>query len=191
MGCTWAAFPATVIKSGTHGGAKARRKVSDAPVGVLTSLSFVKTRSPSAERHQYVPLMVTLAVVWAVVKKHWRLVLATFGVVFAAIAGALLFNRAKSGFADQLKAINDAHATELKQITDARAQEEAQHQLNEKQLQTALDAVQKQYDAAQKQLDDTKKAEVAQLVKQYGDDPNALAQKLSEATGFSVIPPTQ
>ncbi len=133
--------------------------------------------------------MATLAIVWAWIKKHWRLVLAGIGSFFAFIAGAFLFKKQQTSYADQIKAINDAHALELQQINAARAQEEVQHQADLKKLNDTLAVVQAQYDAAQKQLDDQKKAEVAALVKQYGNDPNALAQKLSESTGFKIILP--
>lgn len=131
--------------------------------------------------------MVALQVFWSYVKKYWGIL----AIVLGAIIGFLFFRRQSSNTADMIKQLNDAHALELKQINDARAAEEAQHQANENQLNAALAAVQKEYDAAQKQLDDTKKAEVAQLVKDYGNQPDVLAQKLSDTTGFKIILPTQ
>lgn len=130
--------------------------------------------------------MTALLTFWAYVKKYWSYV----ALVLAVIFGYLLFRREQVDFADQLKKIQDAHDEELKKIQDARAQEEKQHEENEKKLQSALDAVQKQYDDAKKDLDAKKKKEIEDLVKQYGNDPTALAQKLSEATGFTIVLPS-
>ncbi len=133
----------------------------------------------------------TLTIIWAWIKKHWRLLLAIVGTMFSVIGGLFLFKRQTTNVGDQIKAINDAHAEELKKINDARTQEQAQHVANEKKLNDTLAAVQAQYDASQKQLDDQKKAEVAQLVKKYGDKPDELAKQLAAATGFVVIMPEQ
>jgi uncharacterized membrane-anchored protein YhcB (DUF1043 family) len=124
---------------------------------------------------------------WAWLKKYWGIV----ALVVGAIIGAFMFRKQETSFADQMKKIQDAHAAEMKQINDARLEEERQHAANEKQLQVALVAVQVQYDAAMKDLDAKKKAQVADIVKQYGDDPVALAKKLSEATGFTIVLPSQ
>lgn len=128
-----------------------------------------------------------LKIAWTYIKKYWSYAALALAVVF----GFLLFNKEKVDFSEQLKQIQDAHDAELKQIQAARAQEEQQHDANVKQLQDSLDAVQQHYDLAKKDLDDKKKQEIVDLVKQYGDDPTALAQKLSAATGFVIVLPSQ
>lgn len=123
--------------------------------------------------------------IFAYVKKYWSLA----ALVVGTIVGVLLLRREQVGFADNLKKLQDAHDEEIKRIQAAREQEQREHEANLKKLQDALDAVQKHYDDAKKDLDDKKKREITDLVKQYGDDPDALAQKLSEATGFVIILP--
>ena len=129
--------------------------------------------------------MTALATVWAYVKKYWSLAALVVGV----IAAVFVFRKREISFADEFKKINDVHNEELKKIQDARDEEKRQHAENERKLQEALDAVQKHYDDAKKDLDSKKKKEVEDLVKQYKDDPDTLAKKLSEATGFTVILP--
>lgn len=131
--------------------------------------------------------MAALATFWAYVKKYWGILVLVLG----AILGIFLFRRQQSSFGDQLQKINDAHAVELKQINDAMTQEQKQHDADEAKLQATMASIQTQFDAAQKQLDDDKKAQVTALVKQYSNDPDTLAQKLSDATGFKVILPQQ
>lgn len=127
-----------------------------------------------------------LATIWAYVKKYWGIA----ALIIGAIVAFFVFKRQDVSFADQLKKIQDAHDVELKQIQDARAEEQRQHVANEQKLQDTLAVVQKHYDEAQRDLDDKKKREIEQIVKDYGDDPLALAKKLSEATGMTVILPT-
>ena len=130
--------------------------------------------------------MTWLSTVLSYVKKYWGIA----ALVVGAIVAFFLFKKQDTSFSDRLKQIQDAHDVELKQIQDARDEEEREHQANEKRLKDTLDAVQQQYDAAQKDLDDKKRQEVEDLVRQYGDDPDALAKKLSEATGFTVVLPS-
>jgi len=130
--------------------------------------------------------MSALATVWVYIKKYWGIAVLVIGTV----AGFFLFRKEQSGFADNLKKIQEAHDEEIKKIQEARAEEQRQHEANVKKLQDTLVAVQKHYDDAKEALDDKKKKEIADLVKQYGDKPDVLAQKLSEATGFVIILPT-
>ena len=49
--------------------------------------------------------------------------------------------------------------------------------------------VQKQYEQNKKSLDDKKKEEIKTILRDHQDDPEGLAKKLSEITGFKVIMP--
>lgn len=124
--------------------------------------------------------------IWAYVKKYWSVA----ALVIATIAGYFFFHKEQVNFSDQLKKIQDIHDEELKKIQDARDQEAKEHLANEQQLKDALDAVQKHYDEAKQDLDVKKKKEVETLVTQYKDQPDVLAQKLSDATGFRIILPS-
>lgn len=126
-----------------------------------------------------------MPIVLAYLKKYWQLILLVLGTVVA----IFLFRQRNVSFADDYKKIQDAHQKELDDIQKARDQERTQLEANEAKLQAQLDAIQKQYVEQQKQLDDKKKAEIAQIIKDHGDDPDALAQQLSQATGFTVVLP--
>lgn len=129
--------------------------------------------------------MTALATVWAYVKKYWSLALLVVG----GIAAFFVFRRREISFADEYKKIKDAHDEELKRIQDARAEEKRQREENRRKLEAALVAVQQQYAEAKKDLDAKKKAQIEGLVKKYKDDPDELAKRLSEATGFTIILP--
>lgn len=129
--------------------------------------------------------LVVLSSVWDFVKKHWQPIV----IVILLIVCFIAFHHQSTSHADELKQVQNIHSQELDKIAVARAQEEQQHALNVKQLQDNLDEAQRQYDTAKRDLDSSKKAQAAAIVKQYGNDPVALAQKLSEVTGFRVVTP--
>lgn len=122
---------------------------------------------------------------WSWLKKYWQLILLIVGAIIAAI----FFAGREVSFADDYKRIKEVHDEELKQIEEARAEERRKNAENAARLQKALAAVQKEYDSQREQLDNKKKKEIKKIVDEYGDDPVALAQRLSEATGFTVILP--
>lgn len=114
---------------------------------------------------------------------NWKII-ALCGLV---IVGYLLFRKREQGFAEKLKEIQDIHRQELKEIDKVRAEEKALYEANERRLRQALETVQLEYEKAKQELSNAKKKEVTKIVKDIGNDPMALAQKLSEATGFKIV----
>jgi Tfp pilus assembly protein PilO len=123
--------------------------------------------------------------IWVFVKTYWKYIVLVLIIIAAVIFGS----KQRIDWMSKLKEIQDAHDAEIKAIEEARAEERRRNEENLKRLQDALEAVQKKYDEQKKQLDSKKKAEVEQIVKEYGDNPEELAKKLSEATGFQIIMP--
>jgi Skp family chaperone for outer membrane proteins len=121
------------------------------------------------------------------VKKYWQLA----ALIVGTIVGFFLLQRRENAFVEDFKKVQQTHAEELKKIQEARDEERAKLVENQKKLESALVEIQKKYDAAELQFDDKKKAEVEQIVKEHGNDPIVLAQKLSESTGFRVILPEE
>lgn len=123
---------------------------------------------------------------WAWVKKYWKIL----ALVLGAIVGFVLFRGQNISFAEDFKKIKDSHEEELRQIEAARAEERRRHEENAAKLERALKTVQEEYDKQRKELDSKKKKEIKKIVEEAGDDPEELARRLSEATGFTVILPT-
>lgn len=130
-------------------------------------------------------MLTALKKAWVFVKTYWKYIVLVFLVIALVIFGA----RQKIDLAAKLREIQDAHDEELKQIEAARIEERRKNEENVKRLQAALEAVQQKYDEQRKQLDAKKKTEVETIVKKYGDNPEELAKKLSEVTGFQIILP--
>lgn len=129
--------------------------------------------------------MATLTIVWTYVKRYWSIAVLIVGGVVA----FFVLRRRETSFIDEYERITATHEAELKRIADARAEEQRAHEANVLRMQKTLDAIQKRYDEAQETLDSRKKREVESIVKRYSSDPDVLASKLAEATGFKIIMP--
>lgn len=130
-------------------------------------------------------MLTSLKVAFSYVKKYWW--------IAAAIVGFVLFKRWMDQSGDIAKTLEDiqkAHDEELKSIKDADAARSKATQDNIQKMQDRLDAVEKQYEAAQQQLDDSKREQIKQILATDSNDPDALSQKLSDATGFKIILPS-
>jgi TolA-binding protein len=123
--------------------------------------------------------------VWAFCKKYWW--------VFTAIVGFILYKLVfKSDIVDiseTLNAIQQKHDEELKAIKEADETRRKAYEENGRKLQERLVEIERQYAEAQLQLDVKKRTELEKILQESHDDPEELAQKLSDATGFKVILP--
>ena len=122
---------------------------------------------------------------WVFLKQYWKYIF----VGVASLAGILLFRNNRVNFLDQIDAIKRAHEEELRKIEAAREEERRKNKEALEKLQRRLEDVKRQYDEAKIELDRKKKKEIEDLMSKFGDDPQVLAEKLSEATGFKVILP--
>ena len=122
---------------------------------------------------------------WAFVKQYWGYI----AVFIAAVATFLLFRREKIVLFEELQAVRRSYEDELKKINEVRATERKKNEEALAVLQQRLLVIQNQYEDAKIELGKKKKKEIEDLMKKYSSDPKALAEKLSEATGFKVILP--
>lgn len=119
------------------------------------------------------------------IKKYWHI----FLIIGGALAAFIFLRKRDTSFIDELRKVQESHDEEIKQINLVREEERRQHAENLRRRDEALAVVQKQYDENMQQLDSKKKKEIEKLVKEHGNDPEALAKQLSELTGFTVILP--
>jgi len=125
-------------------------------------------------------------------QKFWIFLKKNSGYI-AAVLGALLaytlFQRKNASLIDQLRVVRETHEEQLKKIEAARKEEREKNIKELELLKKRLEHVQQQYEDAKKDLDKKKKSEIENIIKKHSSDPSALAQKLSEATGFQIILP--
>lgn len=118
-------------------------------------------------------------------KKYWSHLL----LVVVLVASTLVLRSQKNEFVNDMQKVQEAHVVEIQKIQDARVEERKLLEANVKKLEQTLSIVQQQYDSAKKDLDAKKKKEVEEIIELYKDDPETLAKKLSESTGFQIILP--
>ncbi len=127
----------------------------------------------------------SLKLAWAWLKKYaW--------ILFAVLAGVLaiiLLRRSPTDLADQIDAINKRHEEEIKKIRDAEEQRNQEREENQKRLEDTLKHLDERYKRAIADLDVQKRTEVERILKEHGDDPNALAEELATVLGLQVQKP--
>lgn len=131
--------------------------------------------------------MITLKIVWAGIKKHWKILLLVIGGIF----GVIFLTSRKTSLVEDLNKVRDAHEREVQEIEAARAEEVKRNQENKEKLDATLKHVEEQYKQEKIDLDAQKKKEIENIVKEHGDDPVALAKVLSDATGLKIILPEE
>ena len=125
----------------------------------------------------------SLQVAWTYIKKYaW--------IVFAVAAGILmmvLLQKSPTDMADQISEINKRHAEEVARIRAAEEARLKEHQDNQKRLEDALKVLDSRYRDAIAHLDSAKQVEVDRILKEHGNDPDALAAELAAVLGLQVV----
>jgi hypothetical protein len=118
-------------------------------------------------------------------KNSWGYLVAGIGVVF----GLAFFRKKVDHYENIVQKLQDSHQKELDEIKKAREEERKKYEENERKYQERMAAIEKEYETAKKELDEKKRKEVEDIVKKYGNQPDKLAQRLAEVTGFKIIMP--
>lgn len=118
-------------------------------------------------------------------KKSWGYLVAGLGVVF----GVMLFRKKVDHYENIVQKLQDSHQKQLDEIEAARKEERKKHEENERKYQERMALIEKEYEAAKAELDEKKRKEIEGIVKKYGDQPDKLAQRLADVTGFKIIMP--
>lgn len=126
-----------------------------------------------------------LRVAWAFTKKYaW-----VFFAVAAGVLAIILFRRSPTDLADQLNEINRRHEEEIRRIREAEEKRLHEREENQRRLEETLKQLDDRYKKAISDLDAQKRTEVDRILRDHGDDPNALAEELAKALGLQVQKP--
>jgi hypothetical protein len=124
-------------------------------------------------------------------KKSWGTIAAIAAGV-AALIGFFLVRKSEETTASvPFKDIQDSHTKEIEEVKQTVAVETKQLAENEAKHDVIVAQIEAQHVEAKKTFDEKKKAEVKQIVKDYANKPEELANKLAEVTGFKVILPEE
>lgn len=123
-------------------------------------------------------------------KKFWGYFALGFG---ASAAIFLFFHFSKKN--DDLFALitnmQNSHAEEIKQIYQFREEEKKQLEDIQKKYDKKIADLEEEYKKSISELEEKKKETAKKIVKDFGDKPNELAERLSQSTGFKVVLPEE
>lgn len=120
-------------------------------------------------------------------KTNWIVLLLAAVCIF----GYFQFKKSVTTNVEQLHKLQSIHESELKKINEAHDEERKAHEANIASLQQDLMTAQKQYSDAIAALEVNKQKKIDKLIGDLGDNPVALAKKISEVTGFKLIIATE
>lgn len=126
-----------------------------------------------------------LKIAYEYVKKYAWL----FFAVIAGILAIIVFRRTPTDLADQIDAINKRHEEEVRKIREAEELRFREREENQKRLEDTLKLLDDRYKRAIADLNVQKRAEIDRILKDHGDDPDALAAELAEVLGLQVQKP--
>lgn len=135
------------------------------------------------------PVVFWLQKIWLFVRKYWYV----FTIIASCMLALILLRDTNvvTKLFDLLDNNRKRHDEEMSALKKAYEDELAKRDIAQKRLEQTLAQVEKQYEDSQKELDAEKRAEIKKIIQESHDDPNVLAQKLSESTGFKVVLPEQ
>lgn len=117
-------------------------------------------------------------------KKYWQY----FVVVLLVFIGYFIFNHKNNiSIKELIEKINNTHRSELDDIKNSYEKEIKEKEKNIKKLEETISIIEKKYNEAQKQLDEAKKQEIKKIIEETKGDPNELAKRLQESTGFKIF----
>lgn len=118
-------------------------------------------------------------------KKSWGYIVAGLSVVL----GLMFFRKKVDHYENIVQKLQESHQKQLNEIEAARKEERKKHEENERKYQERMALIEKEYEAAKAELDEKKRKEIEGIVKKYGNQPDKLAQRLADVTGFKIIMP--
>lgn len=126
-------------------------------------------------------MILKLKLLWAAVKKNWKLVLlAVWSVVVW-----LVSRKNAQGALDAMKANKESYESQIASLkSEHKIEKEKLEQLNLKYRET-IATIEKKYDVKEKELSREKKRRVKQIIEKAKDNPNEINEKIENLFGFT------
>jgi len=127
--------------------------------------------------------------IWDLIKENWKSIIVSVASLIIAWQVYSFFSRKDADLLLQMESMQKIHNEELEKVKKAFEEEKIRHDQNVKKLEEDLRLSKEEYDKAKQEFENKKKINVAKIVKQYGEDPVGLAQKVQSVMGFQIIMP--
>ena len=127
--------------------------------------------------------------IWDLIKENWKSIIVSVASLIITWQVYAFFSRKDADLLLQMESMQKIHNEELEKVKKAFEEEKIRHDQNVKKLEEDLRLSKEEYVKAQQEFENKKKINVAKIVKQYGEDPVGLAQKVQSVMGFQIIMP--
>lgn len=124
---------------------------------------------------------------WSFARHYWYLPV----IVVAFIVALVVLRRKPEGLGNILGNAVESHRKEVEVLNKTHAEEIVKRDKALSIYHTTIEQVQNKFAVDQKILDSKKKKEIKRIIEENQDDPEALAERISEYTGFKVIMPEE
>lgn len=120
-------------------------------------------------------------------RKYWYVLL----IGAALFAVAAIAYRKHTDLAKLLDETNKIHKKEIDDLVAQHAKNIAERDAALERYQNSMVAIEAQYEEAIKELEQRKQQTVIKIIKETNGEPDRLAHKLAESTGFKIIIPKE
>jgi len=127
--------------------------------------------------------------IWDLIKENWKSIIVSVASLIITWQVYAFFSRKDADLLLQMESMQKIHNEELEKVKKAFEEEKIRHDQNVKKLEEDLRLSKEEYVKAKQEFENKKKINVAKIVKQYGEDPVGLAQKVQSVMGFQIIMP--
>jgi aspartyl/asparaginyl-tRNA synthetase len=126
--------------------------------------------------------VVVLKKVWAFLKTYWY-------IPVLIIVAIVLKSKSKS-VEEVLEAARDSHKKQLDAIDNAEKEKQKSRDIINSEYDNAIKKIEEEFTKKNKALDTHQKSYVKAVVKNWSDDPDQMAERISLKFGFHYVPKT-
>ena len=124
--------------------------------------------------------MIIIKKIWAFLKSYWY--------IPVLIIVALVFRSKENKIDEIIKAADDSHKKQLDAIEVAELNKKKEKEWIDKEYDNAIKKIEEKYSKENKTLDKKEKKFVKSVIKEWTDDPDQMAERITLEFGFEYEP---
>ena len=124
--------------------------------------------------------MIALKKIWSFLKSYWY--------IPVLIIVALVFRSKTNKVEEIIKAADDSHKKQLSAIEAAEINKKKEKEWIDKEYDNAIKKIEEKYSKENKTLDKKEKRYVKSVIKEWTDDPDQMAERITLEFGFEYEP---
>ena len=124
--------------------------------------------------------MIALKKIWSFLKSYWY--------IPVLIIVALVFRSKTNKVEEIIKAADDSHKKQLEAIEVAELNKKKEKEWIDKEYDNAIKKIEEKYSKENKTLDKKEKKFVKSVIKEWTDDPDQMAERITLEFGFEYEP---